>query len=172
MALTTEQYILKSWLENHFISGRYYTIEEICENVVDKNGKHIFTLNENPYNHDKCIKLSNMRRKINWNCNDGYKIIIANEKGSIKLCENEKEFNEWKQHEMDKLLPKWQYLNNLKWKADRDGQVPIYNQALNENKDNKITKVYAKEKVVKSGKFAGMTMSELMLAGMKESFGK
>lgn len=168
--LTSEHWTLKTWLEEHFIPGRYFTIREICDNVVDKNGRHIFEYNTDPYKHDHCLKLSTMVREINWNICEGYKIIIKDSKGSIKLCESEEEFNKYKQHEMDKLLPKYQYLNNLKWKADRDGVVPIINQANNPVKEYKPIDVYAHEKVVKSGRYAGMTVSELINQGIIDTF--
>lgn len=167
--LPRECWYLKRWLEEHFVSGRFYTIEELCDNVVDNIGRKLFKYNTDLRNHDKSIQLSNAIRKINWSITDGYKIIIKDSKGSAKLCESEQEFNEWKEKEMKRLLPKWQYLNNLTWKAERDGTIPIYNQAMNENKDNKVVKVYQKERVVKTGKYAGMTLSELISAGMCES---
>jgi len=167
--LPRECWYLKRWLEEHFISGRYYTIEELCDNVVDSNGNKLFKYNTDLRNHDKSISLSNAIRTINWSITDGYKIIIKDSKGSAKLCESEQEFNAWKEKEMKRLLPKWQYLNNLKWKAERDGTIPIYNQRLNENKDNNVVNVYQKGNVVKSGKYAGMTFEELLVAGMCES---
>lgn len=168
--LTTRQHRLKDFLEQHFISGKYWSIEEICENVKYGDGTPCYILNTDKAKHDKQIQLSADVRAINWNCVDGYKIIIKDKYGGMKLCESEEELNTWKNKELAKVERKYQYLNNLKYKANRDGQAPIYNQALNENKENKITQVYAREKVVPSGKYAGMTMAELMVAGMKDSF--
>lgn len=172
MNLETRQWRLKDWLENHFVSGRFFSVEEIVENVRDSLGRKLYELNTDPYNHDKCIALSNDVREINWSITEGYKIIIKDNKGGVKLCESEKEFNAWRDSEIAKLKPKWEYLNNLVYKASRDGTVPIYNQKLNENKDNKVVEVYAKEKRVKEGKYAGLTISELIEIGKIETFNK
>jgi len=169
MSLTTREWVLKNWLEHHFISGRYWSIEEICDLVKDRDGNNAYKLNTDPYKHDKCIELSNDVREINWSVEEGYKIIVKDSKGGIKLCESREEFDTWRNNELAKIEPKWKFLNNLKWKAERDGTVPIYNQAMNENKDNNVVKVYAKEKRIVGGKYDGMTLQELLIAGMKES---
>lgn len=168
--LTPRQWALKRWLEDHFVSGRYWTIEEIVCNVKMPDGENAYSLNKDARNHDKCIALSNDVRSINWSISEGYKIIIKDQNGSVKLAESETEFNAWKQKEMDKVDKKYQYLNNLKWKASRDGTVPIVNQANNpvEPKDYSPVNVYAKEKVVKSGKYAGLTKAEMIVAAMVE----
>lgn len=125
--LTTRQHALKTFLEVNFIPGHFFSIEEICKKFLDKDGEPYYELNTNPYNHDKCIALSNDIRAINWCITERYKLIIKDEKGGCKLAENEKEFDAWRQKEIDKLEPKWKFLNNLKWKQDRDGTVPIVN---------------------------------------------
>ena len=128
--LETRCWRLKDYLEQHFESGKFITIEEICEAMPE-----YYTLNTNPYNHDKCAVLSNDVRQINWNVCEGQKIIVKDTKGNIKLCESEEEFNAWREHELKPLQKKWMYLNNLKYKVARDGEMPLLNQNLNENKD-------------------------------------
>lgn len=140
--LTTEQRILKNWLEKNFISGYYFSIEEIVENVRYADGTPIFKLNTDSTKHDKCIKLSKMIKDINWNNDDGYRIIIKDSKGGCKLAENEEELNSWRNAELKKVEKKYQYLNNLKWKAKRDGTVPILDQENKPVEKPKIVEVY------------------------------
>ena len=125
--LVARQHALVDWLKEHFISGRYYSIEEIVENVRDNEGNPYYTLNTNPYNHDKCVALSNDVRTINWTITDRYHIIIKDNKGGVKLCESKTEFDTWKKEQLEPLETKWKYLNNLEWKADRDNTMPIVN---------------------------------------------
>ena len=125
--LVTRQHALMDWLKEHFISGRYYSIEEIVENVRDNEGNPYYTLNTNPYNHDKCVSLSADVRTINWTITDRYHIIIKDNKGGCKLCESKTEFDTWKKEQLEPLETKWKYLNNLEWKADRDNTMPIVN---------------------------------------------
>lgn len=143
--LTSRQWLLKKFLEDNFVSGRYYSIEELVESVRDRDGYKVYNLNTNPYVHDKCIALSADIKNINWNCNYGYKIIVKNKKGGAKLCESQEEFEEWRERELKPLQKKWEYLNNLKWKAERDGTIPILNQRLNPVEEPKPVEVYAKE---------------------------
>jgi len=142
MALTTEQWILHNYLKTNFEYGKWFTIEEICENVRWRNGTPLFTLNTNPKIHDKCAKLGKMVRDINFCCDEGQKLIIKNEQGSIKLAESKEEFDAWRESELQKLEKRYQYLNNLKWKQDRDGQTPLFNQKMNENSENKSIECY------------------------------
>lgn len=143
--LTPRQWLLKNFLEHNFISGYYYSIEELVESVRDRDGNKVYKLNTNPYVHDKCIALSSDIKNINWNCNYGYKIIVKNAKGGAKLCESQQEFEDWRERELKPLQRKWEYLNNLKWKAERDGTIPILNQKLNVVKEPTPVEVYAKE---------------------------
>lgn len=143
--LTPRQWSLKRFLEDNFKSGYYFSIEELVENVRDTNGLPYYKLNKNPYTHDKCVALGSDIKAINWNCNQGYKIIIKNEKGGAKLCESEEELNAWRDAELKKVEKKYQYLNNLKWKADRDGTMPILNQNLKPVEELKVVDVYKQE---------------------------
>lgn len=143
--LSTRCWCLKKFLEDNFKSGYYFSIEELVENVRDANGLPYYKLNKNPYTHDKCVALGSDIKAINWNCNQGYKIIIKNEKGGAKLCESEEELNAWRDAELKKVEKKYQYLNNLKWKADRDGTMPILNQNLKPVEDLKVVDVYKQE---------------------------
>lgn len=138
--LTSRQHRLRNWLTDNFESGRFFTIEEICAAGIG------YELNMNPKKHDKCIALSQDIRAINWNICDRYKIIIKNSKGSCKLAESEEEFNSWRDAELEKVTKKYQYLNNLKWKANRDGTVPVINLANRALKpeETKVVEVYQK----------------------------
>ena len=119
--LTTRQHRLRDYIEDNFVSGKWFTIEELC--AADLG----YELNKNPKNHDKCIALSNDIRAINWAIADRYKIIIKNKDGSCKLSESKEEFDAWRESELKKLEKKWKYLNNLKWKEERDGTIPLVN---------------------------------------------
>lgn len=138
--LTPRQHRLRNWLTYHFESGRYFTIEEICNADIG------YTLNTNPKTHDKCIALANDIKAINWNICERYKIIIKDNKGSCKLAESETEFNAWRDAELAKVEKKYQYLNNLKWKAARDGTVPVVNQANRALKPEETTVVEVYQK--------------------------
>ena len=133
---TTEQKALNDYLTNNFEYGKWFSIEEICENVKDDLGFKIFELNTNPKCHDKCIKLSRMVREINYNYDDKQRLIIKNKQGAIKFAESKEEFDAWRKGELDKLESKWKYLNSLVWKERQDGAIPLYNENLGKNKTN------------------------------------
>lgn len=120
-SLTTRQHRLVDYLNNNFQSGKYFTIEEIC------NADLGYTLNTNPRIHDKCASLGSDIRAINWAIGSRYSIIVKDKKGSCKVCESKEEFDEWKENEMKPLITKIKYLNNLEYKANRDGTAPIIN---------------------------------------------
>ena len=69
--LSSRCWALKRFLEEHFVSGRYWSIEEIVESVRDSQGNKWYKLNTNPYVHDKCVALGSDIKEINWNCNYG-----------------------------------------------------------------------------------------------------
>ena len=121
--LTPRQHRLRNYLEEHFESGKFFSIEELC------NAGLGYELNTNPKTHDKCIALANDIKAINWCITERYKIIIKNKKGGCKLAENEQEFNEWREAELKKVQKKYAYLNNLVYKESRDGTIPLINQA-------------------------------------------
>lgn len=125
------QQLLKQWLVDNFQSGRYYSIEEVVASVVDENGDYVYRLNKNPYNHDKCAVLSNDVRQINWSVDEGWKIIIKDTKGGIKLCETEEEFKTWKEHEKEPVERKCKYLNQLVFKVKRNGEMPFLDGSNN-----------------------------------------
>ena len=128
--LKTECHILKNWLENNFVSGKYFSIEEIIQQVRYADGTPLFKLNTNPKIHDKCIKLSKMVKDLNWATNrERYIPIIKDKKGGIKLCETEQELKDFIKSETDKVEKAWQYANHLKSLISVDGSVPIINLA-------------------------------------------
>ena len=122
--LTPRQHALKNWLEQNFISGKYFTIEEIC------NAGLGYKLNTNPRIHDKCVALGNDVKALNWatNC-ERYIPIIKDKKGGIKLCETEQELKDFVDSETRKVDKVWQYANHLKSLIKVDGSVPIINLA-------------------------------------------
>lgn len=94
-SLKTKHHILKNWLENNFVSGKYFSIEEIIENVRYADGTPLFKLNTNPKIHDKCIKLSKMVKDLNWAKKTSLPVIEPNVMNSdfeyIYVYTNEKE---------------------------------------------------------------------------------
>lgn len=129
-SLIDRQHRLVDWLKDNFVSGRFYSIEEIVNGVVDSNGNPYYKLNtNNPYNHDKCVVLSNDVRTINWTITDRYHIIIKDKKGGCKLCESKDEFDNWKKETEKPLKTKLAYISNLNWKEKRDGTLPLINLA-------------------------------------------
>ena len=136
--LTSRQHRLRDYIDDNFAPGRWFTIEELCSADLG------YELNTNPKSHDKCIALANDIKAINWAIADRYKIIIKDKRGACKLAESKEEFDSWWQAEHDKLETKYQYLNTLKWKEERDGTVPIVNlndRALSPN-EVKVVEVF------------------------------
>ena len=128
--MTTRQHALKNWLDVSFVSGKFFSIEEVVAGVVDKEGKPYYKLNSNPRNHDKCIALSNDVREINWLIGvERYIPIIKDQYGGVKLCESKKEFDDFYNLHEKRVSRHYQYLNALKSKVEMDGYVPIINLA-------------------------------------------
>ena len=139
--LNTRQWILKMWLEKVQVSGKYFSIEEVVEQCTYK-GESLYKLNRNPRIHDKCPQLGEDVRVINWNTNNGYKIIIKDEKGGIKLAESKEEFDLWYDREYSKIEKAYQYLNTIKSKASWDGVMPIINKANHPVKNYEFVDVF------------------------------
>lgn len=125
------QEFLLEWLNANHIPGRFWSIEEICSSLYCDDAP-IYTLNIDPYIHDKCIMLSNDVRAINWSLAEGCMVIIKDTKGGIKLCESEDEFNSWRQEQLAPLEKKWKYLNTLVFKKRMDGSMDITTDTINE----------------------------------------
>lgn len=146
--LTTEHHTLKNWLEANFVSGRFYTIEEIVENVRNADGTPLFVLNKNPYSHDKCIKLANMVKDLNWATNvQRYIPIIKDKRGAIKLCESEQELKDFVAKEEKKVEKICEYKNHLKSLISVDGSAPMINLAgrVLDLDEIKVVEVYKKD---------------------------
>lgn len=142
MELTTRQHTLKNYLEQNFEKGKWFTIEEICEANIG------YELNTNPYSHDKCIKLSQDVKALNWATNvKRYIPIIKNKKGSIKLCETEQELKDFVAKEERKIERVCEYKNHLKSLIKVDGSVPIINLAgrVLDTDEMKAVDVYKKD---------------------------
>ena len=138
--LTPRQYRLKDFLKENFVSGKYFSIKEIC------NAGLGYEYNDDPYKHDHCICLSNDVRAINFNITQRFIPIIKDKKGGIKLAENKQEVDDFIANEREKVETKCQYLNTLENKIERDGYAVFINQANRVLEDDEIKpiEVYAK----------------------------
>lgn len=140
--LTTRQHRLKDFLLENFVSGKYFTIEEIVANVKDSEGKPYYKLNTNPYTHDKCVLLGADVKQMNWktgvNC---YIPIIKDSKGSIKLAENKQELTDYIDSEKKKVEQHYQYYNHLTAIADMQDTIPFINQANRVLEDDELQPV-------------------------------
>lgn len=119
--LTSRQHRLVDFLEENFVSGKYFSIEEICESGLG------YVLNKNPHIHDKCVSLGSDIREINWRIGSRYSIIVKDKKGGCKLCESQKELENWREEEKKPLVNKLEYLNNLTYKASIHDSAPLIN---------------------------------------------
>ena len=143
--LESRQHRLKDWLEANFVSGKFFTIEEIVANVKDSEGVPYYKLNTNPHTHDKCVALGNDVKELNWHTNrDRYIPIIKDSKGSIKLCESKAELEEYIAKEKRKVEKAYQYYNHLNSLIGLDGTMPFINLADNVVEDIKPVEVYMK----------------------------
>ena len=139
--LTTRQHRLVDYLEDNFVKGKYFSIEELC------NANLGYELNTDPYTHDKCVSLGNDIRQINWKIGSRYSIIVKDKKGGCKLCESKEELESWRESEKKPLITKLEYLNNLEYKASFHDQVLLINlndRALTED-EYTPTKVFKGE---------------------------
>lgn len=138
--LTTRQHRLKDFLKANFESGRFFSIEEIC------NAGLGYTLNTNPRIHDKCICLSNDIKAINFNITERYIPIVKNARGGCKLAETKDEVDDFIATERAKIEVKCQYLNILESKIEKDGYAVFINQADRALDDSEIKplEVFAK----------------------------
>ena len=119
--ISPRQHRLVDYLEEHFENGKYFSIEELCESDLG------YTLNTNPYTHDKCVALGNDIRQINWKIGYRYSVIVKDKKGGCKICESQQEFDDWKESEKKPLITKLEYLNNLSYKASWQDTAPLIN---------------------------------------------
>lgn len=128
--LTPRQHRLIDFLEDNFKSGKYFSIEEICNSGLG------YELNTNPYTHDKCVALGSDIRQINWKIGFRYSIIVKDKKGGCKICESKEELETWREEEKKPLITKLEYLNNLEYKASFHDQLVLINlndRALSED---------------------------------------
>lgn len=134
--LNTRQHSLKNWLEENFVSGKWFTIEEVCEAGLG------YVLNTNPRSHDKCILLSNDVKEIDWATGvERYIPIIKNSKGSIKLAESREELEEYIASEKRKVEKVCMFANHLQSLIALDGTCPIINLSNNAIELSKIKPV-------------------------------
>ena len=119
--LNSRQHRLIDYLEDNFVSGKYFSIEELCDSGLG------YVLNTNPKIHDKCAMLGADIRAINWKIGHRYSVIVKDKKGGCKICESQQEFEEWKESEKKPLITKLEYLNNLSYKASWQDTAPLIN---------------------------------------------
>lgn len=146
--LTSEHHILKNYLIEHFISGHYYSIEEIVEKVRYDDDTPLFKLNTNPYTHDKCFKLSKMVKELNWATNVKRYIPIVKDKfGGIKLAENKSELEGFIKDLKHKVENANKYANHLQSLIDLQDTIPFINLAnrVKTESEMKPIEIYAKE---------------------------
>lgn len=137
--LETRQHRLKDFLEANFVSGKYFTIEEIVANFVDSEGNPYYKLNTNPYTHDKCITLANDIKALNWaTARERYIPIIKDSKGSCKLAESQEELEDYIAKEKKKVEKHYQYYNHLTSLIELEGTIPFINLANRTLDDNEI----------------------------------
>lgn len=143
--LESRQHRLKDWLETNFVSGKFFTIEEIVANVKDNEGVPYYKLNTNPYTHDKCVVLGADVKALNWHTGrERYIPIIKNDEGSIKLCESKEELEAYVAKEKRKVERAYQYYNHLNSLIALEGTMPFINQANNVVENADPVEVYMK----------------------------
>lgn len=127
--LNTRQHRLKDWLNDNFVSGKFFSIEEVVKGMVDKDGNPYYKLNKNPHKHDKCLLLSQDVRRINFNITDRYIPIIKDKDGGIKLAENEQEVKTFVGRLQKQVENQCKYYNTIIYKSKLDGTVPLFTLA-------------------------------------------
>lgn len=137
---------LKDYLKEHFISGKYFSIKEIVEGVVDSEGNHLYKLNTNPRNHDLCVALSTDVKKINFNITDRYIPIVKDKFGGIKLAESKEEVEQFINLLRKKVERMCAYYNTILYKAKLDGTIPFINLAGRVLDEDEIQPVNAFER--------------------------
>ena len=146
--LTPRQQNLKNFLEDNFVSGKWWTIEEIVKKFVDGEGNPYYKLNTNPYAHDKCLALSQDAKQLNWHTGrERYIPIIKDTKGSIKLCENKEELETYVNSEKARIEKTYQYYNHLESLIELEGTIPFINLANRVKDDDELKpiEIYQKE---------------------------
>lgn len=138
--LTTRQWRLKDFLEKHFEPGRFFSIREICDSVKFTDGSNCYKYDDRPTSHDRCVALGNDVRSINWEQCEGWKLIIKDKQGGVKLAESTEEFEKWWKEQHDALENRYKLLSVMKTKAEKDGMMPIFNMKLNPVDPNKNLK--------------------------------
>lgn len=145
--LTTRQHALKNFLKDNFVSGKFFSIKEICNSVVYSDGSPCYEYDDRETTHDHCVALGNDVRAINECLVDGWKLIIKDKKGGVKLAESKEEFETWWNAEAKKVDDRKVKLNMMLSKAQEDGLMPIINKAGNPvdtSKDLKPIETYMK----------------------------
>lgn len=140
--LTTRQHTLKNYLEQNFESGKWFTIEEICNADIG------YVLNTDPKIHDKCIALSNDVKELNWATGvERYIPIIKNKKGAIKLAESKQELQDYIDWQKARLENSYKYYNHLVGLQELQDTMPFINLANRclKDKELKTIDIYASE---------------------------
>lgn len=123
--LTTRQKALRQWLDDNFVQGKFFSIEEVVSGVVNEEGIPYYTLNKNPKTHDKCVSLANDIKQLNRKTIDNFIPIIKDDKGGCKLAENSEELKEFIEDLRREAKNKAIYCNTIISKTNMEGIIPL-----------------------------------------------
>lgn len=142
--LSTRCKALRKWLEDNFVSGKFFTIEEVVEGVKDDEGKPYYELNANLRIHDKCFALSKDIKEINRKQIENFIPIIKDNKGSCKLAENKEELTEFIEDIRAEAKNKAVYCNMIISKTNMQDTIPLLdiNDKVIEVEDMKPVNVF------------------------------
>lgn len=140
--LTTRQKALRQWLDDNFVSGKFFSIEEVVSGFIDNEGKPYYELNTNPKIHDKCIALGKDIKAINRLQIENYIPIIKDNKGGCKLAENKEEVKAFIEELREEAKNKAIYCNVIISKTNMEGIIPLFDVNGNVLTDSKPIEVY------------------------------
>lgn len=135
---------LRKWLEENFVSGKFFTIEEVVSGFKDSEGKPYYKINHNPKYHDRCISLANDIKEINRKQIENFIPIIKDNKGSCKLAENKEELTEFIEGIRAEAKNKAVYCNMIISKTNMQDTIPLIdiNDRVIEVEDMKPVNVF------------------------------
>ena len=123
--LTTRQKALRKWLDDNFVQGKFFSIEEIVRGCVDEEGKPYYALNCNARIHDKCLALANDIKQLNRKTTENFIPIVKDNKGGCKLAENEDEVKDFIEALRAEARNKAIYCNIIISKTNMEGVIPL-----------------------------------------------
>lgn len=123
--LNTRQKELRKWLDDNFVSGKFFSIEEIVKDFKDEEGKPYYELNHNPKKHDRCLLLANDIKAINRLQKENFIPIVKDNKGGCKLAENKEEVKEFIEVLRAEAKNKAIYCNTIISKTNMQDMIPF-----------------------------------------------